>query len=182
MGSASLAKQTRSLSRLLKGRTSFSESVEDDIIYLQAAYRTGSFSFLSNFIREGLQKDEFLSDLNIYMDVANLTPISFYHKDKMIGIGLFNIRGRMFETSNLIWFKWASPRMVLEAYVNFVNNIRKEIHIETGGNYFILEYAEEKDAKFFDHICSYGIMRRVGTSYEVYPNKKCCVYESRGVI
>lgn len=97
-----------------------------------------------------------------------------------VGYGLFWERGRIFQTENLIWFPWANSRAILETYVNFIVKMRSEKH-ESGHNYVILEYAMQKDQKFFDHVCKYGVMRRVGTSLEVYPGSKSCIYESRSV-
>lgn len=95
----------------------------------------------------------------------------------MVGIGLFWLRDRCWQTENLIWFPWASTKNILASYVNFVNVMRNAE--ADSGKYFILEFAQEKDQKFFDTVCSYGVMRRAGTMYEFYKGGKACVYESR---
>lgn len=72
---------------------------------------------------------------------------------------------------DLIWFSWTSTRTKLESAVNFFNRMRDKIAF--------MEYAQDKDRKFFDTICQHGIMRRVGTSYNVYPGEAVAVYETR---
>lgn len=181
----STVKRTPKLSRLLKGNTRFEFAVEDHIPYFWAAYRVGSFDNLHPIFKEKLSNEGFSEALENYISENNLTPFSFFGivdgKERIIGIALFWVKGRIAETSDIIWFPWASKRVILECYVNFINNMRKEKFNDTDKEYVVLEYAEEKDKNFFDHVCSYGIMRRVGTSYEVYHNEKCCIYESRSI-
>ena len=152
--------------------------------YFWAAYKYGCFKNLNGGFIDGLTKDRLSELLENYISDNNLTPFSIFAnidgKKRIIGIALFFIRGRLMETSDIIWFPWATKRLILEGYVNFVNSIRKQSNNDMGQKYVIIEYAQEKDVKFFDHVCSYGIMRRVGTSYELYHNEKCCIYESRG--
>lgn len=132
-----------------------------------------------------MKQVDFTNALEDYIGANSLTPYSMFatigDKNRIIGLALFWARGRILETSDIIWFPWATPRLILESYVNFVNSVRKQNHEPTGMPYVILEYARENDAKYFDHVCRYGIMRRVGTSEEIYPAQKCCVYESRSL-
>lgn len=185
LDSISIVKRTPKLSRLLKNNTSYEYAVEDHIPYFWAGYRVGAFDNLTPVFKNKLTNEEFADELDDYISTNNLTPFSLFGVVKgvprIIGIAMFWVRGRVMETSDIIWFPWASKRLILECYINFVNKIRKEEFDKTGKNYMILEYAQEKDAKFFDHVCSYGIMRRVGTSYEIYQDAKCCVYESRSI-
>lgn len=154
--------------------------------YLWAAYRKGSFDIVHPVFKEHLTKDEFLNALVGFMDDNTLAAFIFMAevsgKLQPIGLGLFWERGRILQTENLIWFPWSTKRSILESYVSFIANFRKEIHEGSGKNYVILEFAMEKDQKYFDHVCRYGVMRRVGTSLEVYPDAKSCIYESRSLL
>lgn len=154
--------------------------------YLWAAYRKGSFDIAHPVFKEHLTKDEFLEAVVWFMDENRLAGFIFMAevsgKTQPIGLGLFWERGRILQTENLIWFPWSTKRSILESYVSFIANFRKEIHEESGKNYVILEFAQEKDRKYFDHVCRYGVMRRVGTSLEVYPDGKSCIYESRSFL
>lgn len=178
-------KQTPKLNRLLTGRATFDICTEDDLPFLWAAYRTGSLKKLHGVFADGLSQEDFRVAIEWYISNNNLQTVSFYYekegKKRMIGVGFFWVRGRVFQTSDLIWFSWASKRIILENYVNFINNMRKKLHDETGLPFVILEFAMEKDKSYFDHVCKYGVMRRVGTSEEIYPNSKCCIYESRSL-
>jgi len=153
--------------------------------YFWAAYKLKAFDGLADEFKEELTSEEFSYLLNKFIGENSLTPFSFFGDvngvNRIIGIGLFDCKGRILETTDILWFPWAGDRLILECYVNFVNSIRKKKVNDTNNSYLILEFAREKDKKFFDKVCSYGIMRRVGTSYEVYPDEKCCIYESRSI-
>lgn len=72
---------------------------------------------------------------------------------------------------DMIWFPWSRPRNRIESAVRFFNDIRGEIPM--------VEYARAEHQKFFDALCSHGIIRRTGTSYVVYPGEKTAIYETR---
>lgn len=160
----------------------FSLSDEDDMKYLWAGYKTGSFLALGDDFKESLTKEEFQENLETFVGANNLTPISFFSEDKIIGMGFFWTRGRIMETGHLLWFSWATPQDILECYISFVNYTRKQIHDSTNQTFVVIEFAQEKDKMFFDVICKYGIMRRVGTSLEIYKGEKACIYESRSYL
>jgi hypothetical protein len=97
---------------------------------------------------------------------------------KVIGFGTFWVRGRVIQTENFVWFDYASQRNILAATVNFLNEMRRSVHPDTGRKYVVLEFAEQKDEEFFNTICKYGVMRRTGTYMEIYDGK-ACAYETR---
>lgn len=72
---------------------------------------------------------------------------------------------------DMIWFPWSSPRNRIEAAVQFFHRIRSEIAM--------VEYARDEHKRFFEMICHHGIMRRIGTTYNVYPGEGTAVYETR---
>jgi hypothetical protein len=73
----------------------------------------------------------------------------------------------------MIWFPWATARNRIEAAVYFFNMIRHETPM--------VEYADEKDKKFFEMIARHGVMRRIGTSHNVYKGRSAAVFETRSV-
>ena len=149
--------------------------------YFWAAYRTGAFEGIGDgMFRAGLGQPEFIEALERWLSALSLTPIVYAHNGVVVGFGTFWVRGRVWQTADIIWFRWSTPRKILETYVNFVNEVRKTVYDESGNN-MILEFAAEKDQAFFDHVCKYGIMRRVGTSHEIYDGK-CLIYESRSFV
>lgn len=71
---------------------------------------------------------------------------------------------------DMIWMPWASRRNRIEAAVHFFNVARNDIPM--------VEYAREKDKRFFEMIAKHGIMRRVGTMHNVYRGEQCAVFET----
>ena len=72
---------------------------------------------------------------------------------------------------DIIWFPWASCLQRVEAAVGFFNEARKEVPM--------VEYAMPKDRRFFEMICKHGIMRRIGTSHNVYAGEPAVMFETR---
>lgn len=152
--------------------------------YFWAAYKLGAFKIVDDVFKQELTQQEFSEAINFFIAANNLTPYTFFAevggKIRAVGCGFFWVRGRILQTENLVWFKWASRRIILESYVNFISKMRKMVYSNTEKTLVVLQCAMEKDKGFFDHVCKYGVMRRVGTSYEIYSNEKCCIYESVG--
>ena len=71
----------------------------------------------------------------------------------------------------MLWLPWATARNRIESAVNFFNQIRNHIPM--------MGFAREKDKKFYVTMMRHGIMRQVGTSFNVFPNESAAVYETR---
>lgn len=82
---------------------------------------------------------------------------------------------RLVTIADIIWFPWASHRNCVESAVNFINELRDD--------FTIMEYADEREQstkRFFENLCMYGIMRRVGTVHDFYgPGSSAALYQSR---
>lgn len=61
----------------------------------------------------------------------------------------------------IIWMPWVSLRARLQSIVNWLNVMRRQS--------VIFEYAKQRHKRLFEHICRYGLMRRVGTIYDMAP-------------
>lgn len=72
---------------------------------------------------------------------------------------------------DMIWFPWASTRNKIESTVRWINDTRKEVPL--------VEYASLEHKGFFEVMAKHGIMRRVGTSHNVYPGQPTSVFETR---
>lgn len=72
---------------------------------------------------------------------------------------------------DIVWVPKVSARVKVSSAVNFFAKIRNEIQM--------VEYAEEKNKKFFETIAKHGVMRRVGTSFVVYRDEPAAVFETR---
>lgn len=69
-----------------------------------------------------------------------------------------------------VWFPWATKRNVLEGTVAFLNTVRKLP---------VVWYATEEHKRLYEVCCMHGIVRRVGTSFVVFPGREAAVYETR---
>ena len=69
----------------------------------------------------------------------------------------------------IVWFPWASPRNVIEGAVKFFDWLRRDFRA--------MMYTQDK--RFFEIIARHGIMRRVGTSFNVYADGATAVFETR---
>lgn len=75
---------------------------------------------------------------------------------------------------DMIWFPWASKRNQIESAVNFFAKVRK--------SHSLVEYARGPATKrFFETIAKHGVMRRVGTTFNVYGGEAVAVFETRRV-
>lgn len=75
-----------------------------------------------------------------------------------IGV-IYAAGGEYISVKNMQWFQWASKRNILEGMVNFFNKAREDL--------LMLGFIPKQDMAPFVHMCKYGIMRRVGTLYNM---------------
>lgn len=68
------------------------------------------------------------------------------------------------------WFPWATKRNVLEGTVAFLNTVRRLP---------VIWYATDEHKRLYEVCCMHGIVRRVGTSFVVFPGRPAAVYETR---
>ena len=59
-----------------------------------------------------------------------------------------------------VWFPWTSRRNILEAALQFFRDLGK-------GESPVIEFATLEDKRFFERMCEYGVMRRIGTAHSV---------------
>lgn len=72
-----------------------------------------------------------------------------------VGVFCGHILRKVLFVADVIWFPWASKRNKLETTLHFINEIREHL--------VVMEFAKQNDKKHWEHICKYGVMRRVGT-------------------
>lgn len=81
------------------------------------------------------------------------------------------INAPYFLVNGMCWFPWASRRNIVEASVNFLNAIRKEMAL--------VFYALPDHKRTYEVCAMHGIVRRVGTSYVAIPGHAAAVFETR---
>jgi hypothetical protein len=73
---------------------------------------------------------------------------------------------------DIVWFPWASARNKVESAVNFFTKIRHDIPM--------LDYAYgETNQKFMETMAKHGIMRRVGTTFNIVKGEAVAIFETR---
>lgn len=74
--------------------------------------------------------------------------------------------------ADIVWFPWASARNRIEAAVYFFSVIRSSIPM--------VGYANgDTNKRFFEMVCQHGVMRRIGTTFNVVKDEPVAVFETR---
>lgn len=175
-------KQNWRLKKTLSRRLDARPLEKDDLKYIWAAYKKGALSSMGETFKSGDMESQdftaaFMAEIETnYHGAWTLfaeTPKGFLPVGIVLGfwshpnpaLSPFMIVGDM------IWFPWASKRNRIEAGVFFFNRIRNEIPM--------VEYANESAKPFFEMMAKHGIVRRIGTSFNVYPGETTAVFETR---
>lgn len=164
------------LKRTLRRKPDFRPLEDGDIRFLWAAYRKGALAslggeFAGETLAAGEFKDAFGREVTANYDfgwtLLDPDPVGVllaFRSHPNPGRSPFLIVG------DILWFPWSSPRQRIEAAINFFNEARKEAAF--------VEYARAEYRKFFEMIAKHGIMRRVGTSHNVYPGEPTTIFET----
>ena len=152
------------LSRTFKRKTSFRVAEPEDLKWLWGAYRKGGVD-----LPEGLTPQDFrekAADMLAGFDEAYLLEID--RPVGVVGVG-FTDGERVFQPRAL-WFPWASSRDKLTATLRFLREMGKE---RVG-----MIFSEPEDKSFLEHVCRYGVLRRVGKVYDMGP-KEMVLFQTR---
>lgn len=153
---------------------------QEDIRYLYVAYKKGKLTSMGGvFENTDMNPEEFKEAFQAeILENYHGAWTLFAQNDKgPVGVvlGFWSHqnpeRAPFMIVGDMLWMPWASTRNVVESAVHFFNNIRNEIPM--------MEYAEQKDKKFFEMMCRHGVMRRVGTAHSVYKDRSVSVFETR---
>lgn len=162
-------------SRLLRRDGEVRPVDSDDFKYLWAAYRSGDFDLP---VPEGLEAKDFDAVvLSVMAGFDDWRIVTAPTKRGVIPVGLFGgqvMDDRKNLSSHVLWFPWASERNKLEAMVRYLANMRHD--------FIILAKASFDFRDFFNHVCRYGVLRRVGTINGWFDGEPCALYQSQGGI
>jgi hypothetical protein len=170
------------LKKTLARRVDFRPIERDDMKYAYAAYKKGRMASMGERWAGGeLTPSEFAEAFEVEIQTVYhgvwvlLAEGSKGYIPAGMVMGFWSHPDPRFApfmiVGDIIWFPWASARNRIESAVGFFARIRSEIAM--------VEYASEEHKRFFEMICQHGIMRRVGTSFNVYPGQATAVYETR---
>jgi hypothetical protein len=141
-------KPTPVLARALKRKPSSRPLVEDDLKWLWAAYRKGSFTDMP----EGMTTAEFRVALYPVLGAADAAFV-LVAGEMPVGVVLARIDEHRLEP-HAYWFSWATRRQKLEAALAFFSEWRK--------TFLIVVTAREESWPFFRHLVRYGVLRPLG--------------------
>ena len=170
------------LRKTLARRLHFSPIERDDLRYVWAAYKKGCLASMGEQWAGGeMAAPEFSEafEAEIKSNYHGTWTLFAEARKGFMPVGLVlgfwshpNPRFAPFMiVGDMVWFPWATPRIRIEAAVYFFHRIRAEIPM--------VEYAREQHKRFFEVLCQHGIMRRIGTSSNVYPGEQTAVYETK---
>lgn len=162
----------------------FTGTSDADMDAYYKAYTLGSFKE-AGFV-DSMTSEYFPFYFAEHLKTLGCISVTFYTKidgaELPVGVGIFWLRERIVQNENLIWFPWATPRNIIESSINYFDSFRKCSYRDTKEKYKILEFAQEKDVKFFDKLVSLGILDKVGEIPGIYANTlKCFLYVTKEV-
>lgn len=147
--------------------------------WLFAAYRKGALADMGEeFQSADLEPAEFNELFSMEVLKNYVAAWTLFADQKPIGLilGYYSHPNEKFVThmigAGMYWFPWASTRNKLEAAVKFFAKIRYEIPMM-----WQAEFGKSK--RFFECICSHGVIRRVGTSHVILPDRSMTIFETR---
>lgn len=155
---------------------------QDDVKYAWISYKKGALADLGpKFADTSMNADEFKIAFQVEVTTAYhgawtllaQTPRGFMPVGFVLGFWSHpEPRYSVFmNVGAMVWLPIASKRNKIETAIYFFNSIRNDFPM--------VEYAREKDKRFFEVVARHGIMRRVGTSHNIYPGEPAAVYETR---
>ena len=164
------------LKKVLARRIDIHPLDEEHIKYIWAAYRRGALKgFAESLEVEGLKPHDFAQAFLDHV-AANFQEAWVLFAETREGFQPAGFivawtRGRVVEIAEMIWFPWATPRNVFEAVVHFMEGARKD-------GLVVFEYARFEDKRFFERVSSLGVMRKIGHSHSLYPDRRAVIFET----
>lgn len=166
--------------RLFRGRSvSARVSDADDMKYAYAAWKLGGIA-LPHFTSSGPTPEEFSASFGAYITNAYQACFTMLARppgrDSVIPVGIiFGVMpskgNKIIWIGDFVWFPWASKRNRLETTVHFLNQIR--------GDQTVLGFATADEIPFFEHVCKYGVSRRVGTVFDMLDAGPAALFQTR---
>lgn len=117
----------------------------------------------------GIFHDAFMGQLSEHYDSAWTIVVG----DRPIGFtfGLQILDDLLL--GDTLWLPWATPLQKVTSSVRFLNSLRKTIN-------GVMEAKTEEHKRFLEHLCKYGIARRIGTKHTI-SGEKAAVFQTKPV-
>lgn len=163
------------LTQTLARRTEFRPIEDEDVRYAFAAYKIGGLSVFPDGLSRDEFKTEFVTLILSRYDAAWVlfaeTRKGFIPAGLALGFWPHAAVSHFLIFNNFVWFPWATPRNRIESAVNFFSRTRHEIPM--------VGFARTRDKDFCTAMAKHGLLRRVGTSMNVFPGEPAAVWETR---
>lgn len=144
--------------------------------YFYAAYRKGGLSDMG--LAQNLDAREF--SIAFQHDVSSQCDGAWTlfaeTKEGFIPVGgVFgfwpHMQAEWMMVHGIVWFPWASVRNQVESLVGFFNAIRTQIPM--------LGFTRQDHKRIYEICAAHGVMRRVGTSQNVFRGEPAALFETR---
>lgn len=142
-----------------------------------AAYLTGAFDWPAG-LDEAAFTEQVYQEAQHWQEIYGLFARNVELKpgevgDGMVGIVFASIKNELMEP-HAIWFQWATRRNIMETAVRFFVETRKEFKV--------IVFSKPETRTFFTHLCKYGLLRRVGTFKNFFPDDDdAAIFQGRRV-
>lgn len=158
------------LRNLIRRDTSFRPIEIEDMKWLWAAYKTGSFDAVA--FPEDLAKEE-LTDMMLahFASMHEVFVLETETKRGKIPVGVVGSLITERTEPHVNWFSWATSRNKLECATYFFSKMR---------NRPLLVWSKEEHVKFYTHVSRYGVLRRIGKVYKFIDNEDYMLFQTRG--
>ena len=98
-------------------------------------------------------------------------PVSAERDINPVGVMTAIINRHLMEP-HVYWFDWATERNKVETVLKFLTVMRFRA--------VCLIHCRSSEARFFDHIAKYKILRRIGTVYNYYGAENAVMFQTKG--
>lgn len=170
-----MARHKWALKNTLKRKTEARPIEDQDIKYFWAAYKLkGLEPFEAGLDSEAFKYEleaRILSMFDAAWVLSAETKKGFVPAGVACGFWLHPAYDKCLVLDNFTWFPWATDRNKVECAVGFIHRTRKEVPM--------IGFAKERDKSFFEMLAKHGIVRRVGTSHNIFEKEPASVWETR---
>lgn len=150
---------------------------EAHLRWLYRAYKLGELSHFP--LQPDLDPLSFRNAVMAMLATVNATNgalFAFMDAERpigVVGVQVAPVMDRLRAFPHAVWFSEASPRQRVECALKFLLDL-KHTHL-------VVIEAKEPDWRFFEHLCKYGLLRRVGTLRDAYgAGGRAAIYQSVG--
>lgn len=142
---------------------------DKDLRWAYAAYKLGAFGPIVNEGPEGF--DKFFDEYTMLHDEVFIMQSETKKGKIPVGVTLGKYMGPTLYLGGTTWFPWASDRNKMECATHVLNELRRK--------YIVMLFCSMKDKDFYVNIAKHGVIRRVGTIYDLLTDGPAPLFQTR---